>query len=209
MNTADIKPSAVRSLLKSRLSREEPRSAALITMTSDMVALALRGSLPQRQHELPSELQKAIIAATGCKVEKVFSDVPEEQFTRRLYPVHYADSLASSMRERHWARLRAGFEKAHGEEGWERARDEVWTALRADACPYGLKAWDDPNDAPRNTPGENLLTTLFYFISFATINDGESMEQMSGLVRLLPYAIPIGEWRQRSGHWLYVIHPVL
>lgn len=198
--------SAVRALLETRLSNDDPRGAALIDMTSDMVAHALRGDIHQYMHLLRRDLRKAIAAATGRDVESALADEPE--FLRGLYPVDYSESLASHIRQQHWPRLQAGFERTHGN-GWEKAKDDVWNALLADARPCGLNAWTDPNEAPRNTPGDNLLTTLFYFISFATLGDTEAMESMANLVRLLRYAIPIGERPQHDGHWLFVIHPVI
>jgi hypothetical protein len=173
-----------------------------------MVALAIRGTPIPLNVSLYADVRKAIIAATGCAVERAFMDIPDQQFSRRRYCVRYDDSLATRVRERHWERLQAGFERAHGN-GWEKARDDVWDALNADALPHGLFAWNDPNDPPRNTPGDNLLTTLFYFVGFATIGDVDAMEQLSNVVRVLPFAIPIGEWRHRSDLWLFVTRPAI
>ncbi len=203
----NAKATAVRAFLEAQVPKDGQRSAVLVDMTADMVARALRGELHWDRCALETQLKKAIVGATGRMVERVFADETLHLFRRRPYTVDYSESLATRVRERHWNRLRAGFERAHGDK-WEKAKDAVWDAIFADARPYGLTAWSNPGDPPKNSPGENLLTTLFYFVSFATLGDGEAMEQLGNLVRLLPHAVPIGEWRNHAGHWLFVIHQV-
>lgn len=205
------KTSAVRTLLESRLSREGERGAALITMASDMVARALRGDLHWYHHVLRRDLAKAISGATGFSVQRMLMAEPDARHGSKRYKVSYSESLATRMREKYWTRLWCGLQRDYGEKNWEKGKDQVWDALLADARPYGLSAWNDPDNPAevlRNTPGENLLTTLFYFTAFASIHDSEALEQISNLVRLLPYAVPIGEYAPEPGNWVYVVHQV-
>ncbi len=200
----DTTTSAVRTLLVSRVPRDGQRGEALISMTVEMTASALRGTKAKALSSIRDDVQKAVLASTGCRVERTIMDDPRERFTRVAYGADYADSLAFRLRERHWPLLESGLVKAYGN-AWGSAKDEVWNALLTDARPSGLTAWTDANEAPQNTPGENLLTALFYFVSFATLGDGNGMESLVNLVRLLPSVVPIGEWRHGSGHWLVAL----
>jgi hypothetical protein len=55
---------------------------------------------------------------------------------------------------------------------------------------------------PALLPSESLRSALFHYWGFALANDGQMLDRLTPLVRLLPDAIPLGELPDRPGVWL-------
>lgn len=119
--------------------------------------------------------------------------------------VEFNDSLAIRLLRRNWERLRALYDARYGPRKYDPFHDGLWAAIRRDvAQPLRFQFWDDPDVMPISSAGEAVATSLFYLLAFAAQGDRESVERLSGLVKVLTKAVPIGEIKKEPGTWLFV-----
>lgn len=159
-------------------------------------------------------LAAAITSALGCAVSNVslrcvarpFSDADTALVFGEL--VFFTDSLAMKLADACRESLRVRGRELYGEGCWEARKNEIWSEIKHNVGQQlGMTFWDDPWQAPRNGPGENLLTFLFHFIALADVGDEEGVRKLTPLGRLMSYAIPLGEMKNDPGHWVVVLAP--
>lgn len=184
------------------------RNPALVSPTAELVTDALRGRGPGTPHTIFEDCAKAVRSSLDVAPAKVVIDTPGERFESIQYSVDYASGLAFRLRETHWPRLDTLLDRAFGERraafqdvAWERIG---WNVGR------GITFWSDPFNPPRHASvGDGLCTAIFYFLGFAAAGDGHGAERLANLVRLLPYAVPVGERPSGSGEWLFAMRPAI
>lgn len=184
------------------------REPMLISPTAELVTHALEGRGPGTPHTIFEDCHKAVGSALGTAPVKTIIDTPGEQFATIAYSVDYADGLSFRLRERHWPRLDALLDRTFGE---KRAafQDVAWERIGWNVRPQ-VSCWDDPFNPPAHASvGDSLCTAIFYFLAFAAAGDGQGAEQLANLVRLLPYAVPVGERPHGSGEWLFSLRPAV
>ncbi len=184
------------------------RDAILDSPTAELVTDALVGRGPGTPHTLFEDCGRAVRSSLGIDRAKAVIDAPGERFASIRYSVDYAAGLAFRLRERHWSRLDALLDRAYGD---RRAafQDKAWDMIGWNVRPQ-LSAWTDPFDPPSHASvGDGLCTATFYFLGFAAAGDGMGAEQLANLVRLLPYAVPVGERPAGSGEWLISLRPAI
>jgi hypothetical protein len=185
------------------------REPILVSPTAELVAAALEGG-QRMPHTIFEDCSKAIRSALDLPTVKATVDGPSgrQPFGSILYSVDYADGLAFRLRERHWPRLDALLDRAYGEKR-DAFKDVAWGLIGRNVIP-SVRFWDDPfAPPPRATVGDSLCTAIFYFLGFAAAGDGQGAEQLANLIRLLPYAVPVGERPSKSDEWLISLRPAL
>lgn len=200
---------AVRAFLDSWVPRTG-REPTLVAPTAELVTEALEGRGPRTPHTIFEDCTKAIRSSIGPDVTKAVIDGPSAKYPLDsiAYSVDYADGLAFRLRERHWPRLDVLLDRAYGE---KRAafQDVAWERIGWNVRP-SVTFWNDPFSPPaRASVGDNLCTAIFYFLGFAAAGDGQGAEQLANLIRLLPYAVPVGERPSNSGEWLISLRPAV
>lgn len=119
--------------------------------------------------------------------------------------VEFNDSLAVALMNAHWQRLKEKLEARYGHDKYWPFHDGLWTCIRRDvAQPLKFQFWDDPDVMPISSAGESLATGLYYLLSSAAQGDRETVERMSGLIKLMTKALPIGRIKKEPGTWLLV-----
>lgn len=133
----------------------------------------------------------------------VFEAKPGE--TRYGDVVEFNDSLAVALLNARWQRLKGLLEARYGYNAYWTFHDSLWAGIRRDvAQPFGFQFWDDPGVTPISSAGESLATTLYYLLASAAMGDAETIERMSGLVKLMSKAVPVGAIKKEPGQWLLV-----
>ncbi len=195
-----------------------PLIARALGMTTPTLALARSGCYEQlRQARFDGQAMAAAIArAVGREVrvlEHFTTSTPFSESQAQLKygeRVRYQDSFAYLLREHRWAGIKGRGERLYGTGGWKQIQNEIWDGLRCDvARPLRFTFWDfDEADlAPKNTPGENLLTTLFYAYAAAFADDAAGLDDLEGVAGQLDLYIPIGEEWKLPGQWVLVRAP--
>jgi hypothetical protein len=181
-------------------------SELIVSATTELTTAALGGAGFGTPHTIFEDCQKAIRSALDCEVRKVSIDTPGAQFATIAYSVDYAAGLASRLRERHWPRLDRRLQDAFGNDR-DAFRDMAWTVIGQNVRP-SVRFWDDPfAPPPRATIGDGLCTAVFYFAASVATGDMDGAERLANLIRLLPYAVPVGERPAGSGEWLVALRP--
>lgn len=158
------------------------------------------------------QVRQAISLATGRPVDAIsrvaVAGLGDETGAAYGDAVPFEGSLHLRLLERHFEPIRGAAMAARGRSDWPAFKDGLWDALRTQvAYPLGLSYWDDPDDGPRSSVGESVMTSLFYLFAAAATDDAARVRELTPLVQLFPTVVPIGELASRPGTWLVADAP--
>jgi hypothetical protein len=191
------------------------RLAAGAVETAGPVLHAAAGHRPKAAALRPvpdAQIAAAIASATGRDVTAISRitvlGLGDERGAAYGDAVPFEGSLHLRLLERHFEGIRARVIASRGRDEWPRFKDGLWDALRHQvAYPLGLRFWDDPDDGPRSSVGESMMTSLFYLFAAAATDDADGAANLTPLVSLFPAVVPIGEITSSPGTWLVVDVP--
>lgn len=146
------------------------------------------------------------LAPAGVRMimqRNVFAAVSGE--TRYGDLVDFNDSLAVALLNANWQRLKQRYDARYGYGKYWPFHDRLWARLRRDVADrLDFQFWDNPGETPISSAGESLATCLYYLLAPAAQGDRDAVERMSGLIKLMAKAIPIGQIKKEPGIWLLV-----
>jgi len=155
--------------------------------------------------------REPIERATGLSVDRVRLVMQRNVFeakrgeTRYGDLVDFNDSLAVALMNGNWQRLKGLLDARYGHGNYWPFHDGLWSCIRRDiAGPLRFQFWDDPDVMPISSAGESLATGLYYLLSSAALGDRETVERLSGLIKLMTKALPVGRITKEPGTWLLV-----
>ncbi|MBI4457340.1 hypothetical protein HY633_00040 [Candidatus Uhrbacteria bacterium] len=194
----------------------QPLLTRTVEITTPILALARTGCYEQlRQLRFQANEAAAAISRAGvgevAAIDLLQVPAPFSEGTASLVygrRVDYMRSFAYRLNERRWPAIKHRGIEIYGSGGWGEIRDGIWARLKRDVGdPFKFTYWDDPEAAPRNTPGENLLTILFHLYAAAFAGDETAVADLEPTASNLDLWIPIGEENALAGHWVVVRAP--
>lgn len=131
-----------------------------------------------------------------------FSDTSQTQYGDR---VEFNDSLSVALGNANWQNIKERLEARYGYNAYWEFHDGLWWCIKRDfGLRLGFEFWDDPWQTPKSSAGESLAASLYYLLAPAALGDRDTVERMSGLMKILPKAVPIGQIKNKPGTWLAV-----
>ncbi len=137
------------------------------------------------------------IIAVSAKTDKLGDGIHHEDA--------YESFLALSLR----CRRRDDFVAAHGEEALTSLYDRLWSCLCQDLVAATRRSHGDFLDSVHYTLAHDVAygasLAVAYGAAYVSQGDEEKYAEMRGLIRLLPWVLPIGAPLGSGGTWLVLV----